>query len=58
MIDTESVQVIGLENGGVALECLDCDSEFAQGGCDCCTDNTVTLKQLIDASEYHVCDVK
>lgn len=49
------VQVIGWDNGGVEIDCLDCGEEIAAGGCSCCEDNSVTLLDLVSAARDHVC---
>lgn len=52
----EGFEVFGIdENGAVQLECTACEVIIAEGGCTCCKDNTVTLEQLIDTAENHVC---
>ncbi|MGW3232445.1 hypothetical protein [Kitasatospora sp. NPDC001095] len=48
--------VEGLDNGGVVLTHALCAGLAAAGGCYCCDDNTVTLAQLVVASELHSCE--
>jgi hypothetical protein len=52
----DEIQVIGWENGGVSVVCKHCDFELGGGGCDCCSDNEVTLADLLRAAEVlHEC---
>jgi hypothetical protein len=53
----DEIQVIGWENGGVSVVCKHCDFELGGGGCDCCSDNEVTLADLLRAAEVeHDCE--
>jgi hypothetical protein len=52
----DEIQVIGWENGGVSVVCKHCDFELGGGGCDCCSDNEVTLADLLMTAEVlHEC---
>lgn len=55
LINPNHVLVAGWENGGVELCCLLCNEIFAGGGCDCCEENEVTLADLLQASQDHIC---
>jgi hypothetical protein len=53
----DEIQVIGWESGGVSVVCKHCDFELGGGGCDCCSDNEVTLADLVRAAEVlHECE--
>lgn len=52
----EEYVVEGLDNGGVVIVHAPCDGLAGEGGCFCCEDNSVTLADLINASELHSCE--
>ena len=53
----DEIYVLGWENGGVSVLCKHCDFELGGGGCDCCSDNHVTLEDLLTAAEVkHECE--
>lgn len=52
----DEYEVIGWDNGGVELIHTPCDTTVASGGCDCCKNNNVTLRQLTDATTTHTCE--
>lgn len=53
----DEIVVIGWDNGGVSAVCKHCEFQLGGGGCDCCTDNNVTLADLLLTAEVeHECD--
>ncbi|MFF9481422.1 hypothetical protein [Streptomyces sp. NPDC014733] len=55
MNDYENFEVIGMENGGVDVVCLDCEEWAGGGGCSCCKDQEVRISDLIRAADAHTC---
>jgi hypothetical protein len=49
------VQVIGWDNGGVEIACLECGELMAAGGCSCCEGNQITLLDLVKSAREHIC---
>jgi hypothetical protein len=49
------VQVIGWDNGGSEIDCLECGEVIAAGGCSCCEGNEVTVFDLVTAARNHIC---
>ncbi|MEU5382651.1 hypothetical protein [Kitasatospora cineracea] len=53
----ETYTVEGLEQGGLDLIHQPCQALVAGGGCTCCEGQAVTLAQLLNAAEAHLCPI-